>query len=272
MSNRIVVFLMMLCAGCGVVSADTINAYTVDGSMGENIWLYMPSGGANGPMAVQQTYFTGVIDIVLGANRQKYYRNTLCVDLFTDILIGKTYFTNVEAPEFAEKEFPKYGNSLTETAWLIDTELPVVEAAVGNPTADHGGSAAMGAGLQLAIWKLTVDGSGDFSSGLVQVVTAGTAGANSTNLTDPNAVYWADLYEAAALTTPPQFSNDAFVYVNSSGGQYAQMLEGPEYGSGPQPTTPEPSTFVLLGGGLVAASLVLRKKVGQRSRKADPAS
>ena len=129
----------------------------------------------------------------------------------------------------------------------------------------------MGAGLQLAIWKLTVDGSGTFSTGLVQAVTAGTPGASSTNLTDPNAVYWAEQYEAAALH-PQQFSNDAFVYVNSSGGQYAQMLEGPDYGFGPQPTTPEPSTLALGGLGLVAASLMLRKKFGYRSRKADPAS
>ena len=91
-------------------------------------------------------------------------------------------------------------------------------------------------------------------------------------MTDPNALYWAQLYESAALTTPPQSSNEAFVYINSSGGSYAQMLEGPEFGTGPQQTTPEPSTLGLGGLGLVAASLVLRKKFGQRSRKADPTS
>jgi len=263
MSSRILVFFMMLFVGCGLAWSDTIDAYTVDGSMGENIWLYMPAAGTNGAGAlqVQQTYFTGVIDIVLNSNNQLYYRNTLCVDLFTDIYIGQTYFTHVGAPAWVETQFPKYGNSLTETGWLIDNELPAVEAAVGNPTAPHGGSAAMGAGLQLAIWKLTVDGGGDFSSGLVQAVLNGvTPGGTSSNETDPNALYWAEQYEAAALTTPPQYSNQAFVYINNWGN--AQMLEGPEYGPGPQPTTPEPSTFVLLGGGLIAGSFLLRKKFG----------
>src|ERR1017187_6402340 len=145
MSSKSLAFFMMLFVGCGVVSADTINAYTVDWSMGENIYLYMPAGGAAGPMQIQRTYFTGVIDIVLSANNNFYYRNTLCVDLFTDILIGQTYFTHVAAPDWAEQQFPKYGNTLTETGWLIDNELPSVEAAVSSPTADetaHGGSPA----------------------------------------------------------------------------------------------------------------------------------
>ena len=249
---------------CGAVSADTIDAYTVDGQMGENIWLYMPAGGATGPMQIQQTYFTGVIDIVLHANNQAYYRNTLCVDLFTDILIGQTYFTHVGAPDWVEKQFPKYGNTLSESAWLIDEELPAVEAAVTNPTAfetAHGGSKAMGAGLQLAIWKITVDGGGDFSSGLVQAVFDGlTPGGNSANATDPNALFWAEQYEAAVLTTPPHSSNLAFVYINSSKDGYAQMLEGPEFGTGPQQSTPEPSTLGLGGLGLVVASLFLRKR------------
>ena len=169
MSSRILVLFLMLVVGCGVVSADAIDAYTVDWSRGENIWLYMPAGGANGPMQVQQTYFTGVIDIVLTANNQLYYRNTLCVDLFTDIYIGETYFTHVAAPDWAEQQFPKYGNTLTESGWLIDNELPSVNAAVGSPTPfelAHGGSSAMGAGLQLAIWKITVDGEAAFRPGL----------------------------------------------------------------------------------------------------------
>jgi len=148
-------------------------------------------------------------------------------------------------------------------------------------------SPAQGAGIQLAVWDIVEDNGDGFSAGRIEA--SNVAG----HTTDAAVLQWAETYECMAMgatspscalagVTPPggiRVSNAAFVYVNTvlSGdpgnpGDAAQMLEGPQFfDHGPEPT-PEPSTLGLGGFGLVAASLLLRKKFGYRSRKAEPTS
>jgi hypothetical protein len=258
--------LPILLLASGLASADTIDAYAVDGTRGEyNLWLYMSSTSGGTP-SISQAYFTGVIDINLDS---LYNRDTLCVDLFTDIMIGSTYYTTVLSPSQVT------GRNIAElqtVAWLIDNELPAVNLAVQQGATAHGGAAAMGAGLQLAIWDITVDGGDGLSSGQVQAVTSSTPGATSSNLTDPNVLYWTNLYEQAAQN---QSSDLAFVYVNyalnGNGGPNlnspAQMLEGPQFSDGGPNPYPEPATLALAGGALIAIGHFARRRrrTGQAS-------
>ncbi len=226
---------------CGIAAADTIIATGVNQNAGEyHVWI--DQQGTN-----VDTYFAGVIDITLtDAEGDQFLRDTMCVQLFIDIYLGQTYGTSVMTPNEAG------GGSLDEVSWLLDNELPGILAAPAAPS-----SPAQGAGLQLAIWKLTVDGGGSFSTGEVQAAT----GAETT---DPTVLYWAEQYEALALI-PGNTTNDAFVYVNVNlqNGSPAQMLEGPEFRNdgGPQPM-PEASTLVLAGTALAALGLVGRRKIG----------
>jgi len=222
---------------CGIAAADTIVATGVNANAGEyNVWI--DQQGTN-----VDTYYAGVIDITLTDSQgYQFFRDTMCVQLFIDIYIGTTYGTTVMTPNQAG------GGSLDEVSWLLDNELPGILAAP---------SPAQGAGLQLAIWKLTVDGGGSFSTGEVQAATG-------TETTDPTVLSWAEYYEGLALT-PGNTTNDAFVYVNVNlgNGNPAQMLEGPEFqhDGGPAPL-PEASTLVLAGTALAALGLVGRRKIG----------
>jgi len=142
--------------------------------------------------------------------------------------------------------------------------------------------------MQLAIWDIVEDGGDGFSAGKIEASNV------EDHTTDAAVLQWAETYECLAMgatspscplvpgVTPPggvRVSNAAFVYVNTvlvgdpgNPGDAAQMLEGPQFfDHGPEPT-PEPSTLGLGGFGLVAASLLLRKKFGYRSRKAEPTS
>ncbi len=203
-------------------------------------------------------YFAGVVLISLSENGQQYDRDTLCVDLFTDIYIGVTYNTTVTDPN----SIP--GENLNRVAWLLNNALmptqgPVYSSAL--PSSDWVTTASQGAGIQLAIWDITTDGGDGFSSGRVQAATA--PGAS----TDPTVLAWAKLYESLSLG---KSSNQAFVYVNSAidSGLPAQMLEGPIFkDGGPTPLglnptgidpTPEPATYVLAGFALVGLGLVKR--------------
>ncbi|HXN48547.1 MAG TPA: PEP-CTERM sorting domain-containing protein [Bryobacteraceae bacterium] len=239
MSSRIVVLFMMLFLGCGLLSADTITVTGVDNTRGVTSLLWIDEHGT--PTNV---YYAGVINLLLN---QTFQRDSLCAQLFVDIGLS-TYNTTVMTPYAAEAEF---GRNLEQAAWLVHKELPLVT------TADEG------AGLQLAIWDIVEDGGDGLTQGNVKAST------DPSNPTDPTILGLAEAYEKESVG---EGSNLAFVYVNTSfGGVPAQMLIGPEFGSGPVPT-PEPSTLGLGGLGLVAASLLLRKKFGYRSRKADPAS
>ena len=52
----------------------------------------------------------------------------------------------------------------------------------------------------------------------------------------------------------------AYIYDNYTGSDEYQMLAGPRFeDGGPHPSTPEPSTLVLMGAALIALSLMGRR-------------
>ena len=241
MGRRGLILILMLSVGCGLAYADTITVTGVDSTRGEyGLWI-------NELGTPKSVYYAGVINILLN---QTYSRDSLCAQLFVDIGFG-TYYTTVMSPSEAQQA---YGRNLEEAAWLVDNELPAVT------------TSAQGAALQLAIWDIVEDGGDGLASGSVAV------SSDLNNPTDPTVLGLANSYEQDALGPdlqgPFQTSDLAFVYVNTdSGGSAAQMLVGPQFqDNGPQPA-PEPSTFALGGGGLVAAGFLT-----YRSRKAVPAS
>jgi hypothetical protein len=245
MSSRIPIFVSMLLALCGLVSADTISATGVDPNRSETIWI-----NENGTPA---QVIAGVILIDLTSGGKTYDRDTLCVDLFVNIYLGQTYNTAVLTPAEVSGK-----NDLGIVSWLIDNALLPTQSSFSSvlPRADWVTTPAQGAGLQLAIWDLVEDNGDGFSHGSVQAST--TPGSS----TDPSVLAWANTYEALALGPQAQPSNLAFVYANTgSNGTAVQMLEGPQFqDGGPQPA-PEPFTFALTGAGLIAVCLILRKRI-----------
>ena len=231
----------VLLALAAVASADSfINAPGVDWNLGANIWVN--AGGTP-----EQTYFSGLIYIELMQNGQQYDRDTLCVDFYTDIYIGQTYATQVVDPSAVP------GRNLGQVAWLIDNALLPGQNQQNQsvlPQADWVTTSAQGAGLQLAIWNITTNGS---------VTSLTPTSPNNPNgyETDPVAAQWASTYEAVSAG---KTSNQAFVYQNwnPSNGAPAQRLEGPVFrDNGPSPA-PEPLTYVLVGVTLLGFGLKRR--------------
>jgi len=251
LSRRALGLLAAAILASGIAAADTIDATGVDGSLGQyNVWIDQQGTNVN-------TYFAGVIDIQLTNSEDTVDRETMCVDLFTDIYLGETYNTTVYTP--SQITSPATAAARLEwVGWLEDNALlPVLVP--GDPSTlssnDWAATGAQAAGLQLAIWDITVDGGDGFSSGEVQAAT----GANTT---DPTVLSWAETYETLSAG---QLSNLAFVYENVDvNNNPAQTLEGPEYqDNGPQPA-PESSTFVLAGVALLALGHIARCKLACR--------
>jgi hypothetical protein len=228
----------------GIAAADTIVATGVDPSFGEyNLWIDQQGTDVN-------TYFAGVIDIQLvNSGGNTFNRYTMCVDLFTDIYLGNSYNTVVELP--SQVSPPQSPAFLERVAWLEDNALlPVMTPGDPSllPSIDWASTPTQAAGLQLAIWDITVDGGDGFLSGEVQAATGA-------NLTDPATLAWAETYEAVSVGLS---SNAAFVYENLG----AQTLEGPEYqDNGPSPT-PESPTMLLAGAALLALGHAARRRLG----------
>ena len=214
----------------GVAPASTLLTPTgVDWNRGGSVWI-----NENG--TPQDAYFAGVVLITLTQNGQQYNRDTMCVDLFTDIYLGVTYNSNILTPEAAP------GVGLARVSWLLDNTLLPTQ---GNqytsllPTSDWITTSAQGEGLQLAIWDITGDGGDGFSAGRVQASTA------PGQMTDPVVLAWAQAYESLSAG---HTSDQAFVYVNSdmNTGAPAQMLEGPLFtDGGPAPVFGSADTAVL---------------------------
>ncbi len=216
----------------------------------------------------------GVILITLTDPNGTFYRDTLCVDLFKNIYLGQQYSTTVMSPNEAALAYGKQNLGLV--SWLIDNALVPKQGTFTSvlPSVDWVTTPFQGAGIQLAIWDLVEDGGDGLTSGRLRLVPGAT---------DPDVVKWAETYECLALGPqspscllagisplgPGHPTNDAFVYINSDNN--AQMLEGPKFFDGGPEPNPEPSTFALIGGGLLAASFAVRKKLRYRSRNAVPA-
>jgi len=238
--------LCLLALACGVARAATIDATGVDWSRGGSVVIREDNVDVN-------AYFAGVIFISLSDGGQTYYRDTLCVDLFTDIYLGQVYNTNLLRPQDVPQK------DLTRVAWLVDNALlPTQNSSYGSvlPRDEWVFSAAQGAGIQLAIWDIVHDGGDGLSSGRVQAASADDANNNGLGATDPTVLLWAQSYESLSQD---QSSDVAFVYNNVDlGGTVAQMLIGPEFSDGgPQPA-PEPRMLMPAGAALIALSLALR--------------
>ncbi len=242
-----------LCFG-GNLFADTytITPTGVDSTRGEGVW--MNENGSN----VSQ-YFLGVIFITLTDQQTgaQWNRDTLCVDLFTDINVNVTYGTTLLDPSVVP------GKHLDRVAWLIDNALLPTQSSTASsqlPSSDWATTTTQGAGIQLAIWDIVHDNGDGFSSGSVQAST------DPLHPTDPDVFSWANVYESLSNN---QSSNAAYVYnnVSLSNGAPAQMLAGPIFtDNGPSPV-PEPAdwaTIVLIGAiGLIAIREV--RKITQHS-------
>jgi len=236
---------LLLVGGKALADTYTIDAYNVDWSRGEDIYINEYGNPTH-------TYFTGVIFISLidTDSNQQWNRDTLCVDLFTDIYIGTTCGTTVLDP------YEVSSNNLTRVSWLVDNALlPTQNNSYLSvlPSSDWVTNSAEGAGIQLAIWDIVHDNGDGFSAGRVQ------ASGNSANPTPADVLAWANTYETSSLN---QSSDLAYVYdnVNLSTGAAVQMLAGPEFfdnGPAPEPNpvpAPEPSTcqfmLISLAGGI----------------------
>lgn len=235
--------------GCGMASASTIVATGVDGSRGGSMVIREVS--QDGSSFTDVNGLAGVILITLTDGGLVVNRDTLCVDLFTNIYENQTYNTNVLRPEDVPQK------NLQRASWLVDNYLlPAKNPVLG---LDMVTSAVQGMGMQFAIWDIVHDNGDGFFAGRVQ---AGTD--TSFGVTDSNVLIWAQTYESLSLG---KSSNLAFVYNNVTQGTnpvLAQMLIGPQFADrGPQPV-PEPQTLLPAGLALIALSLGLRKRIGKR--------
>ena len=235
--------LAALLAFAGIASADSlITVPGVDWSRGESIWI-------NENSAPVDAYFAGVIYIDLTQNGQDYQRDTLCVDLFTDIYLWQTYGNQVLDPSAVP------GRGLERVAWLIDNAMLPPQNPLASTVMDPSEwvtTPAQGAGIQLAIWDITTDGGDGLSAGSVQ------ASSDPNNPTPADVINWANYYESASVG---QASDAAFVYLNwnTSNLSPAQMLEGPMFlDNGPAPA-PEPVPYLLVGTSLLGLGLMTRR-------------
>ncbi len=212
------------------------------GMLGLNI-IEAPEGQ---PPSTVSAFYVGVLGITLTDDNGKTYdRDTLCVDLFTDINITTYYNTVVLHPDQVANKH------IGRVSWLVDNALLPTQNNVYTsvlPEEDWVMTPEQGAAIQLAIWDIVHDGGDGLSSGSVQFDRT-----VNTVVDD-----WAATYFSASLG---KSSDLAFVYRNFNGsGVEAQMLAGPMFSDdGPHPN-PEPRTFVLAGAALLALGHIARKK------------
>jgi hypothetical protein len=241
---------------CGIAAADTIVATGIGAGVEH---LYIGEDPTDdGTVTDTNVYFAGIIDINVAytTGGTQYARTTMCVQLFVNIDEGTTYNSVIYAPSYAPVTAPTTNLALEQIAWLEDNEMPA--STDPNLNTDT-------AGLQLAIWKIAEDGeylgaANPFSSGRVTAITTGTNQTNAAVLTAAEG-YLSD----AEINGVANLTNVAFVYENSTQANppvAAQMLEGPSFSTGPQPTTPENSTFVLAGVALLALGHTARRRLG----------
>jgi len=147
-------------------------------------------------------------------------RFAFCVDLFT-LINYATYNSNLGTPDMI--------NNGLRVAWLLEN--------YGLTAVTNDGASA----VQLAIWDLVHDNGDGFGAGRVQL--ASSASSNLTALSN--------LYLSNSIG---QSSTQATILFNTSltNGSPAQTLITSYV---PTAASPEPSTFVLLGAGVLAIGL-----------------
>ena len=220
---------VLLLGGNAFAATNTIVATGVDWNRGQSIWLREDGSDV-------QAYFAGVIFISLydtGSNR--WDRDTLCVDLFTDISINVTYGTTLLHPSDVT------GKNLSQVSWLVDNALLPTQTNLPSalPASDWVTNSAQGAGIQLAIWDIVHDNGDGFNAGRLQL------SGDAAHPTPADVLAWAVTYETLSLN---KTSDLAYVYQNVTlaDSVTAQMLAGPEFvDNGPLPV-PEPSTWQLV--------------------------
>jgi len=248
--------LLALFVFAGLAVADGIIATGQDFSRGESLMLSLndPSAHPGGTPTLTYVQFAGVVPISVIEGSNTYARDTMCVDLFTDIQIGVEYNTVVLGPWMVPNRH------LEQVSWLIDNALlPAQRQGVSSalPGSDWVTTPAQGAGLQLAIWDLTEDGGNGPDAGNVR------QSSDPTNPTEAGALQWWVAYEG--LLNASTLSTDSFVYLNTGigSGTPAQMLEGPKFDTGPG-QIPEPATFLLAGGALLGLGWSRRRLIGRK--------
>lgn len=236
--------VLLLLSGTAFANAIIIPT-GVDWSRGGSVWIREDGNDVN-------AYFAGVIMITLIEGGLRYDRDTLCVDLFTDIYLGRSYDSNVLRPN----QVP--GKNLPRVSWLVDNALLPTQGPVYTsqlPASDWIYTPAQGAAVQLAIWDIVHDGGDGFSAGRVQAVT------DPAHPTDADVLAWANHYLAASAA---KASGLAFIYLNVDfgSGLPAQMLAGPEFfDGGPRSIpNPEPATLILEGSALIGLGVWVRKR------------
>jgi hypothetical protein len=236
-------FLAGVLLTAALASAATVIIPTgVDWNRGGSLWIR--EDGAD-----KYAGFAGVIYIQLNENGVLYNRDTLCVDLFTDIYLSQQYDTTVLRPDQVPQKH------LTRVSWLIDNALlPTQNNTYTStlPQLDWVVNAAQGAGIQLAIWDIVHDNGDGFFNGRVQAVINPQHPTDPAYSTDPAILAWAQAYESLSRL---HTSDLGFVYDNVSpgNGMPAQMLAGPLFldgGPTPPQATPEPVAYILVGSAL----------------------
>jgi len=187
----------------------------------------------NGQLAVAQQTINeavpaGVMNLIVDGSLRV---DAFCVDYFVLINQG-----NHNVNLFGQDAITGGGR----IQWMLLNTLPTINAQA-NATLKRQQAAA----LQLAIWDIVHDNGDGFTAGRLQQST------NAANLTDSIVLSNATTYLAASLG---RTALGGVVYVNVQGITTSQRLMSDG--------VPEPATYALLGGGLVAMGLL-----GRRSRR-----
>ena len=170
------------CLLCGPALANTIIMPTgVDWSRGEGLWIREDGVDTN-------AYFGGVIFLSISDGVQQWSRDSLCVDLFTDIYLGQQYGTTILTPSEVPGQESAAGivarrQRVIAYPGFRDQQRPA--RVISGLPPRHRAPA-----FRLAIWDIVHDGGDGFSSGRVQAVT------DPAHPTDASVLAWANLYES----------------------------------------------------------------------------